>query len=365
MPGPHDVERFETHMSDSDALDVEHREGPAAAVDHRHGAVLRPGARLAPRSSPASSGARGSSRGCVSASRRRCCAWAHRTGRATRTSTSCTTCVASGSASRPTTRCSTSRAPRRWRASTAPGPLWEYTLVDGPRRRARRDGDEGPPLDDRRRRRHEAAAHALRLRARAGRAGPARRRRADPHLHRRRPRPEVARSPAAARVRHGAPRGHRRAAAAHEALARHPAQSIAHAAEVGELDRALPGAGDHAALAHHAAAHAGPLRSARSTSRSTTSSARARRSGGSLNDAFVAGVVGGLARYHEFHGEQVDDLRMVMPINLRDDGRRRSAATTSRPHASSCPLTIKDPAERIVALGARWPGRSATSRRWP
>ena len=44
--------------------------------------------------------------------------------------------------------------------------------------------------------------------------------------------------------------------------------------------------------------------------------------GGSLNDSFVAAVLGGMQRYHEFHGATVDDLRMVMPINLRADGCR-------------------------------------------
>jgi hypothetical protein len=72
--------------------------------------------------------------------------------------------------------------------------------------------------------------------------------------------------------------------------------------------------------------------------------------GGSLNDAFVAGVVGGLARYHEFHGEHVEDLRMVMPINLRE-----SSATLGGNHFTPArflvPLTIKDPAERMRALG--------------
>lgn len=72
--------------------------------------------------------------------------------------------------------------------------------------------------------------------------------------------------------------------------------------------------------------------------------------GGSLNDAFVAGVVGGLARYHEFHGEEVDDLRMVMPINVRE-----TSSTLGGNHFTPArflvPLTVKDPARRIVELG--------------
>lgn len=43
----------------------------------------------------------------------------------------------------------------------------------------------------------------------------------------------------------------------------------------------------------------------------------AHRSGGALNDAFVAGVAGGLRRYHEKHGVEVGDLHLTMPISLR------------------------------------------------
>ncbi|WP_431230922.1 wax ester/triacylglycerol synthase domain-containing protein [Mycolicibacterium psychrotolerans] len=46
----------------------------------------------------------------------------------------------------------------------------------------------------------------------------------------------------------------------------------------------------------------------------------AHRSGGALNDAFVAGVAGGLRRYHDKHGVGVFDLHLTMPINLRTEG---------------------------------------------
>lgn len=42
--------------------------------------------------------------------------------------------------------------------------------------------------------------------------------------------------------------------------------------------------------------------------------------GGTLNDAFVASVTGGMRRYHERHGESVEALRMTMPISLRRPG---------------------------------------------
>lgn len=42
-------------------------------------------------------------------------------------------------------------------------------------------------------------------------------------------------------------------------------------------------------------------------------------SGGALNDAFVAGVAGGLRRYHEKHDVEVGDLHLTMPISLRTE----------------------------------------------
>ena len=45
-----------------------------------------------------------------------------------------------------------------------------------------------------------------------------------------------------------------------------------------------------------------------------------RAGGGTLNDAFVAGVAGGLRRYHEQHGARVGDLLMTLPISLRSPG---------------------------------------------
>lgn len=47
--------------------------------------------------------------------------------------------------------------------------------------------------------------------------------------------------------------------------------------------------------------------------------------GGALSDAFVAGIAGGLRRYHEAHDVQVGDLHLTMPISVRaeDDGQGR------------------------------------------
>jgi WS/DGAT/MGAT family acyltransferase len=41
---------------------------------------------------------------------------------------------------------------------------------------------------------------------------------------------------------------------------------------------------------------------------------------GTVNDAYLAAVTGGLRRYHERHDVAVESLRVVMPINLRAEG---------------------------------------------
>jgi len=47
--------------------------------------------------------------------------------------------------------------------------------------------------------------------------------------------------------------------------------------------------------------------------------AAAKRAGGRLNDSFLAGITAGLHLYHQHHGEDIDELRVAMPISLRDD----------------------------------------------
>jgi diacylglycerol O-acyltransferase len=41
---------------------------------------------------------------------------------------------------------------------------------------------------------------------------------------------------------------------------------------------------------------------------------------GTINDAYLAAVTGGLRRYHERHDVTVESLRVVMPINIRAEG---------------------------------------------
>jgi diacylglycerol O-acyltransferase len=72
----------------------------------------------------------------------------------------------------------------------------------------------------------------------------------------------------------------------------------------------------------------------------------AHRSGGALNDAFVAGIAGGLRRYHERHGVSVGDLHLTMPISIRteDDDEGGNHITLAR---FDVPVGVADPAERI------------------
>ena len=72
---------------------------------------------------------------------------------------------------------------------------------------------------------------------------------------------------------------------------------------------------------------------------------------GSINDVFVASVVGGLNRYHERHGDCPDALRMTLPINLRSEGDD-AAGNHFAPARFAVPVTIADPHERVRAIRA-------------
>jgi diacylglycerol O-acyltransferase len=73
---------------------------------------------------------------------------------------------------------------------------------------------------------------------------------------------------------------------------------------------------------------------------------------GGLNDAFVAGVAGGLRRYHEEHGVTVGDLHLTMPISLREAGDEMGGnrITVMR---FDVPVGVADPAERIRQIHER------------
>ena len=75
----------------------------------------------------------------------------------------------------------------------------------------------------------------------------------------------------------------------------------------------------------------------------------AKQAEGKLNDAFVAGITGGLRRYHQKHGADVDALRMSMPINIRNDETADLAGNQFAPARFAIPMTIDDPIERMRA----------------
>jgi WS/DGAT/MGAT family acyltransferase len=77
----------------------------------------------------------------------------------------------------------------------------------------------------------------------------------------------------------------------------------------------------------------------------------AKTTGGSLNDVFVAAVVGGLQRYHARHGSAPAELRMTLPINLRDSGDA-AAGNHFAPARFAVPANVDDPQERVQAIGA-------------
>lgn len=75
----------------------------------------------------------------------------------------------------------------------------------------------------------------------------------------------------------------------------------------------------------------------------------AKSGGGSVNDAYVAALLGGLRRYHEAHDASIEELPMAMPVSLRkaDDpmgGNKFAGAFFA------APIGIDDPAERIATI---------------
>jgi diacylglycerol O-acyltransferase / wax synthase len=74
--------------------------------------------------------------------------------------------------------------------------------------------------------------------------------------------------------------------------------------------------------------------------------AAAKAVGGSVNDAYLAALSGGLGRYHQALGVPVDALPLTLPVSLRTDddpalGNRFAGATIA------APIGEPDPAERI------------------
>ena len=75
----------------------------------------------------------------------------------------------------------------------------------------------------------------------------------------------------------------------------------------------------------------------------------AKTAGGHLNDGFVAGITAGLHLYHQHHGAEVHELRVAMPISLRDahDGEGGNHITIMR---FPVPVGPQPAGDRIAAI---------------
>jgi diacylglycerol O-acyltransferase len=72
--------------------------------------------------------------------------------------------------------------------------------------------------------------------------------------------------------------------------------------------------------------------------------------GGTLNDAFMASVTGGLAAYHELHGKNPGALRVNMPINVRNANDTGASGNQWVPARFIVPTNIADAAARMRQL---------------
>ena len=73
--------------------------------------------------------------------------------------------------------------------------------------------------------------------------------------------------------------------------------------------------------------------------------------GGTVNDLFVAAVAGGSAAYHRAKGASVDDLRVTIPVSVRDD--KSAGGNAFSPARLLIPAGIEDPATRFAAIHER------------
>jgi WS/DGAT/MGAT family acyltransferase len=75
----------------------------------------------------------------------------------------------------------------------------------------------------------------------------------------------------------------------------------------------------------------------------------ARVAGGTLNDAFLAGIADGLRRYHDHHGCAVPELRVTMPISIRAEGDPAGGNRITLMRFA-VPVDAPDPAARMQVL---------------
>jgi len=85
--------------------------------------------------------------------------------------------------------------------------------------------------------------------------------------------------------------------------------------------------------------------------------AAGKTAGGSLNDAYIAALLGGFRRYHEQLGAPIEQMPMAMPISMRK-GDHPMGGNRFAGARFAAPVGEPDPAERIrivheFVLGAR------------
>lgn len=69
--------------------------------------------------------------------------------------------------------------------------------------------------------------------------------------------------------------------------------------------------------------------------------------GGTLNDAFVGGILRGLHRYHEAHGVECSTLRMAIPISVRTSDKADLAGNAFVPARIEIPIDQADPVDTL------------------
>jgi len=78
--------------------------------------------------------------------------------------------------------------------------------------------------------------------------------------------------------------------------------------------------------------------------------AGAHAAGGTLNDAFLAGIAGGMQRYHDHHRAPVAGLRVTMPINLRKPGDP-AGSNHFAPARFTLPMSAANVTDRLGEIG--------------
>ncbi|MBV8951576.1 MAG: wax ester/triacylglycerol synthase family O-acyltransferase [Actinobacteria bacterium] len=88
--------------------------------------------------------------------------------------------------------------------------------------------------------------------------------------------------------------------------------------------------------------------------------------GGSVNDAYIAGICGGLRRYHEAYGLPIDALPLAMPVNTRNDddpagGNRFAGAMIAAPVGEANPARRVARVRELVLTAVDEPAMNALS----